>query len=167
MTNISLYKSASDVQQKIMLCADPETGEIDTDKLDMIEATFKDRAVAVVAVYKGKGHTIDTLKSYLVEIQDQIKREQKNQERLKDYLQACMIMTGTEKIKSDDGLLTATLYRDRDESVEIDEGAVFPPSLCADPKPPEPSKTKIKAAILAGEPVSGARIVKRDRLQIK
>ena len=167
MTNISLYKSAADVQQKIMLCADPETGEIDTDKLDLIEATFKDRAVAVVAVYKGKGHTIETLKSYLAEIQDQIKREQRNQERLKDYLQACMIMTSTEKIKSDDGLLTATLYRDRDESVELDEGVTFPVSLCADPKPPEPSKTKIKIAILAGEPVAGARIVKRDRLTIK
>jgi hypothetical protein len=76
-------------------------------------------------------------------------------------------MTSTEKIKSDDGLLTATLYRDRDESVEIDEGATFPAALCNDPKPPEPSKTKIKAAILAGEPVAGARIVKRDRLAIK
>lgn len=167
MTNISLYKSAADVQQKIMLCADPETGEIDTDKLDMIEATFQDRAVAVVAVYKGKGHTVDTLKSYLAEIQDQIKREQRAQERLKDYLQACMIMTSTSVIKSNDGLLTATLYRERDESVEIDEGAAIPLALCADPKPPEPSKTKIKAAILAGEPVAGARIVRKDRLQIK
>ena len=166
MTNVSLYQAAHAVQNQIALCVDDD-GVIDTDKLDMIEATFKDRAVAVVAVYKGKGHTIDTLKSYLVEIQDQIKREQKNQERLKDYLQACMIMTGVEKIKSDDGLLTATLFRDRDESVEIDEDAAFPQSLCADPKPPEPSKTKIKATILAGEPVAGARIVKRDRLQIK
>ena len=53
--------------------------------------TFKDRAVAVVAVYKGKGHTIDTLKSYLQEITDRIKREQKDQERLKDYLLAAKI----------------------------------------------------------------------------
>ena len=166
MTNVSLYQAAHAVQNQIALCVD-EDGVIDTDKLDMIEASFKDRAVAVVAVYKGKGHTIETLKSYLAEIQDQIKREQRNQERLKDYLQACMIMTSTEKIKSDDGLLTATLYRDRDESVELDEGVTFPVSLCADPKPPEPSKTKIKIAILAGEPVAGARIVKRDRLQIK
>jgi len=164
---ISLYHAAQDVQHQIALCVDPETGELDTDKMDAIACTFKDRAVAVVAVYKGKGHTIDTLKSYLAEIQDQIKREQRNQERLKDYLQACMIMTSTEKIKSDDGLLTATLYRDRDESVEIDEGVTFPAALCADPKPPEPSKTKIKMAILAGEPVAGARIVKRDRLAIK
>lgn len=164
--NITLYKAASDVQNKIALCVD-EDGVIDTDKLDAIECTFKERAVATVAVYKGKGHTIDTLKSYLVEIQDRIKREEKNQERLKDYLHACMLLTGTEKVTSDDGLLTVTLQRDRDESVEIEEGATFAASLCADPKPPAPSKAKIKAAILAGEAVQGARIVHKDRLTIK
>lgn len=166
MTNVSLYRAAHDVQQRISLCVD-EDGILDTDRLDMIEAKFHERAVAVVAVYKGKGHTIETLKSYLVEIQDKIKREETNQARLKDYLQACMLITGTDSIKSDDGLLTATLYRDRDESVEIDEGTVFPSALCNDPKPPAPSKTKIKAAILAGEAVAGARIVRRDRLTIK
>lgn len=163
---VSLYRAAHDVQQRISLCVD-EDGILDTDRLDMIEATFQERAVAVVAVYKGKGHTIETLKSYLAEIQDKIKREETNQARLKDYLQACMIMTGTESIKSDDGLLTATLFRDRDESVELDEGAEFSAALCNDPKPPAPSKTKIKAAILAGEAVAGARIVRRDRLTIK
>ena len=43
----------------------------------MIEATFKDRAVAVVAVYKGKGHTVEMLESYLAEIKNQIDREKK------------------------------------------------------------------------------------------
>lgn len=164
--NVSLYKAAADMQQKIALCVD-EDGIIDTDALDMIESTFKERAVAVVAVYKGKGHAIETLKSYLAEIQDKIKREETNQARLRDYLQAYMLMVGTDLIKSDDGLLTATLYRDRDESVELDEGAEFPAALCNDPKPPTPSKSKIKAAILAGEAVAGARIVRRDRLTIK
>lgn len=163
---VSLYKAAAAMQQKIALCVD-EDGVIDTDALDLIESTFQERAVAVVAVYKGKGHTIETLKSYLAEIQDKIKREETNQARLKDYLQACMLITGTDSIKSDDGLLTATLYRDRDESVEIDEGAEFPAALCNDPKPPAPSKTKIRVAILAGEAVAGARIVRRDRLTIK
>ena len=164
--NITLYKAAEAVQQRIALCTD-EDGVIDTDKLDEIECTFKDRAVAVVAVYKGKGHTIDMLKSYLSEINDKIKREEKNQERLKDYLQGAMTVTGVTSIKSDDGLLTATLYPERDESVEIDDGAVFPASLCNEPKPPAPSKTLIKAAILAGEAVAGAKIVRRDRLTIK
>lgn len=164
--SITLYKAAEAVQQSIALCTD-EDGVIDTDKLDDIECTFKERAVAVVAVYKGKGHTIDMLKSYLVEITDKIKREEKNQERLKDYLQAAMTVTGVASIKSDDGLLTATLAIGRDESVEIDEGAEFPASLCNLPKPPTPSKTLIKAAIMTGEAVAGARIVRKDRLTIK
>lgn len=166
MTTTSLYHAALDVQHQIALCVD-EDGVLDTDKLDMIECTFKERAVATVAVYKGKGHTVDTLKSYQTEIAERIAREEKDRERLKDYLQASMLIAGVDKIKSDDGLLTATLYPGRDESVELDEGAEFPASLCNDPKPPGPSKSKIKAAILAGEPVAGARIVHKDRLTIK
>lgn len=163
---ISLYHAAQDVQNQIALCVD-EDGVIDTDKLDAIACSFQDRAVATIAVYKGKGHTIDTLKAYKQEIDDRIKREQKDQERLKDYLLAAMSIAGVDKIKSDDGLLNATRYPDRDESVEIDDGAIFPESLCNAPKPPEPSKTKIKAAILAGDPVIGARIIYKDRLTIK
>jgi len=163
---ISLYHAAQDVQNQIALCVD-EDGVLDTDKIDAIACTFKERAVAVVAVYKGKGHTIDTLKAYKQEIDDRIKREQKDQERLKDYLLASMSIAGVDKITSDDGLLNATRYPDRDESVEIDDGINFPPELCNSPKPPEPSKTKIKAAILAGEPIIGARIIYKDRLTIK
>ena len=163
---ISLYKAAHEVQQKIMLCVD-EDGVIDTDKMDAIGATFNDRAVATVAVFKHKGHTIDTLKSYLEEVKKQIALEMKNQERLKDYLQASMTMAGADKIESDDHMLTATLYKDRDESVELDEGAEFDLALCGKPKKPEPSKTLIKAAILKGEAIAGARIVLRDRLTIK
>lgn len=166
MTNISLYQAAANVQQKIALCAD-EDGVLDTDAIARIEGTFQERAVAVIAVYKGKGHSIETLQAYRVEIDNQIHREQLNRDRLHDYLKSAMIMTGTEKIKSDDGLLTATMYRDRDESVELEVDAEFPAELCNDPKPPGPSKTKIKAAILAGEAVAGAKIVRRDRLTIK
>jgi hypothetical protein len=77
-----------------------------------------------------------------------------------------MKATGITKVSAD-GLATATLYIDRDESIELEAGAEFPPELCADPKPPLPSKIKIKAAILAGEPVAGARIVRRDRLTVR
>jgi hypothetical protein len=78
-----------------------------------------------------------------------------------------MAATGTSKLTSLDGLFTATRYPLRDVSVEIDEGAEFPPELCNEPKPPTPSKTKIKAAIEAGEAIAGARIVRKDRVTIK
>ena len=81
-----------------------------------------------------------------------------------------MKATGITQIKSDDGLLDAKLYIDRDEMIVIDDGAVFAESLLNPQKPAPartPSKELIKAAIKGGEPVNGARIVLKDRLQIK
>lgn len=88
-------------------------------------------------------------------------------ERLRDYLADNMKTAGIHEIKAADGSFVVKLYLDRDESVQLDDDAKFPPELCNEPKPPEPSKTKIKNAILAGEPVAGARIVRNDRLTIK
>ena len=166
MTKITLYKAAADMQERMALCVD-EDGVIDMEKLNAIEVSFQERAVAYVAVYKTLGHDVAALKAVRAEYDAIIARHEANQERLKESLAGAMHYTGTHSIKSDDGLLTATLYPDRDESVEIEEGATFPPELCNDPKPPAPSKTKIKAAILSGEAVAGAKIVRRDRLTIK
>ena len=166
MSSISLYHAAQEVQQAIHTCVD-EDGVIDTDKFDLIQATFQQKAVATVAVFKTIGQRLSVLKSYVDEVKSQIDREERNQDRIKDYLMGAMLITGVEKIKSEDGLLTATLYKDRDVSVEIEDDAVFPASLCNDPKPPTPSKTKIKSAIESGEAISGARIVRKDRLTIK
>lgn len=87
--------------------------------------------------------------------------------RLREYLADNMKVSGISEIKAADGSFEVKLYIDRDTSVEIEEGASFPLELCNDPKPPEPSKTKIKNAILAGEAVKGAQIVRKDRLTIK
>lgn len=96
----------------------------------------------------------------------QTSRENKAK-RLREYLADNMKISGITEIKADDGSFEVKLYVGRDESVEIDERATFPPELCNDPKPPEPSKTKIKNAILAGEAIGGAQIVRKDRLTIK
>lgn len=87
--------------------------------------------------------------------------------RLREYLAENMRISGISEIKADDGSFEVKLYADRDTSVEIEDGATFPLELCNDPKPPEPSKTKIKNAILAGEAIKGAQIVRKDRLTIK
>ena len=162
-----LYLAAQDMQQKIALCVDEETGELDIEKMHAIECSFHERAVATVAVEKTLGHQLDALRSVAAEYAERIRRVEENRTRLRESLMGAMRVTGTHKVISDDGILSATLYIGRDESVEIDDGATFDVSLCNDPKPPGPSKSKIKAAILSGEPVAGARIVRRDRLSIK
>ena len=172
--SITLYQSALDVQHKIALCVDTDTGEIDFDKLHAIEATFLNKGVAVTAVIKTLQNQMLGLAAQQANLIEQysagIQRLAKQEARLHDYLRDAMKATGISNIKSDDGLLEATLYLDRDESIELDEGAQFAESLLNPQKPPPPrtpSKTLIKAAILAGEAVNGARIVRKDRLTIK
>lgn len=167
---ITLYQAHADKQNAIMLCTD-EDGVIDMDRLNAIDGTFEDRCIATVAVCKTIAHGADALKAQrdavMAEFDRQIKCSLDNIERLKTNLLGAMKSTGTLSIKSDDGMLCATLYPERDESVEIEEGMLFAESLCTKPKPPAPSKTLIKAAILRGEAVAGARIVRHDRLVIK
>lgn len=171
--NITLYKAAIDVQHKINLCVDDD-GVLDMDKLHAIEATFINKGVAVTAVIKTLEVSMAGLIAQKRAIDEQyqlaIERAEKQHDNLCKYLQDAMKSTNVLSINSDDGLLHANLYIDRDESVEIDEGATFPDSLLNPQKPAPartPSKALIKAAIEAGEPINGARIVRKDRLTIK
>ncbi len=108
----------------------------------------------------------DQCKEVIDRIQARRKAYERKAERLRTYLAENMKVAGITEIKADDRSFIIKLYPERDESVQIDDGIAFPLELC-NIKPPEPSKLKIKAAILAGEPIIGARIITKDRLVIK
>jgi hypothetical protein len=169
MTKISLYQSVIDKQNAIHLCMD-EDGVLDMDKFDLIEGTFIDRAVATIAVNKSMQNTLVGLKAQrgavYAEYTREIDRVERNAQRLKDKLHEAMKTTGVMSVVSNDGMLSAKLLLEQDVSVELDEDQQFPIELCIIPAP-TPSKTLIKAAILKGEPVVGARLVRKDRLTIK
>lgn len=93
----------------------------------------------------------------------------KQREAMRTYLANGMKSTGITSIESEDGLISAKLYIDRDESVVLDPSVTFADELCNPVKPPPPltpSKKLIKAAIERGEFVAGAQIVRNDRLTI-
>jgi Siphovirus Gp157 len=146
---------------------DDETGEIDIAAFDAAQITLADKQRAVVAYVRN----IDSKEAMLADAIKQLQAKQKamkaKRERLSDYLLENMKAANITNIEAIDGTFSATLYHDRDVSVIIEEGATFPLELCNTPKPPEPSKTKIKAAIEAGQAIAGACIVKNDRLTIK
>jgi hypothetical protein len=146
---------------------DEETGEIDLAAFDAAQITLLNKQRAVVAFVRN----LDAHEAMLTDAIKQLQAKQKaikaKAERLEIYLLENMKAHGITKIEAADGTFSATRYPQRDTSVLIEDGAVFPPDLCNDPKPPEPSKTKIKAAIEAGQEVPGACIVKNDRLTIK
>ena len=164
MTALTLFDLAAQVRESVNQI-DPETGEILENYSDSREL-FQHKAVACVAYAKDEAATLDAARAMLKDMAAKIDARDKRLERFKEYIADCMKSTGITEVKHDLGLFGAKLYLERDESVELDEGAQFPAALCNDPKPPAPSKTKIKNAIKAGEAVAGARIVRKDRLSI-
>lgn len=162
----SLYQLAHDFREQLDSLFDQETGEA-LPAFDEFRVMLGNKASAVAAYILNC--ELDAAQADIA-----IKRIQKIRDshtlraaRLKEYLAENMKTAGINEIKAADSSFVVKFYPDRDESIEIDADTVFPPELCGDPKPPLPSKTKIKAAILAGQPVAGARIVRKDRLTIK
>lgn len=160
--SITLIQAAQDVRQ-LLSCVDPETGEI-VDTYSASTALFEQKAVGCVAYAKEKAAEIKAAKALLKEMSERVAMEEDRHERFLSYISECMKVAGQTEVRGDAGLFGAKLYLGRDESVELQDGAEFPLELCADPKPPAPSKTKIKTAIKAGQAVAGASLVRKDRL---
>ena len=164
MHQVTLFDLAQQVRA-LVNDVDDSTGEMSESYTESREL-FQQKAVACVAYAKEQAASIASARAMLKTMAEKIDAEEARLDRFKTYLADCMKATGTTEVKHELGLFAAKLHPERDESVEIDDGAVFPPELCNDPKPPTPSRTKIKAAIKAGEAVAGARIVRKDRLSI-
>jgi hypothetical protein len=160
----SLFELAQLVRESVST-VDAETGEI-IDSYDDNCALFDNKAVACVAYMKDEAAQIDAAKAMLKEMAETLSKRTEKLERFKQYVQDCMKATGALEVSDEHGFFKAKLYIDRDESVHIDDSATFPPELCNDPKPPTPSKTKIKAALKAGQAIEGASLTKSDRLTI-
>lgn len=162
----SLYQLTTDFVALLDNAFDPETGEA-LPAFEELRGQLALKATNVAAYVLNCESDAAQAKAAIARIKAIQAAYERRSESLRQYLMDSMKASGITEIKADDRSFVVKLYPDCDESVEIEADVAFPPELCNDPKPPEPSKTKIKAAILAGEPVAGARIVRRDRLTIK
>lgn len=162
--SITLFDAAQQVRDSLGHI-DPETGEL-VETYAESRALFEQKAVACVAYAKDEAANIEAAEAMLKQMTKKVRARKERLARFKTYMAECMKATGITEVKHETGLFSAKLYIGCDESIVIEEGATFPPELCADPRPPEPNKTKIKAAIKAGEPVAGASLVRKDRLTI-
>lgn len=162
----SLYVLTQDFRSMLDSAFDPDTGEA-LPAFEEQRALIGSKVNQVAAYILNVESDAAQAKQAIERIKGLQAANERKAEHLRTYLAENMKASGITEIKADDRSFVVKLYPDRDESVEIEEGAVFPLELCADPKPPAPSKTKLKAAILAGEPIKGARIVRRDRLTIR
>lgn len=161
----SLYLLTQDFRSMLDSAFDPETGEA-LPAFEECRALIGNKINQVAAYILNTELDAAAAKTAMKRVADIVEANERKAEHLRTYLAENMKASGITEIKADDRSFVVKLYIDRDESVEIDPKAEFPPELCTEPKP-QPSKTKIKEAILNNEPVAGARIVRRDRLSIK
>lgn len=162
----SLYQLSTELRESLDNAFDPETGEA-MPAFEECRALWGSKAIDVAAYVLNCESDAAQANAAIDRIKALQQAYERKAERIRAYLAENMKGSGITELKANDGSFVVKLYPDRDESIELDGGAVFPPELCNEPRLPAPSKTKIKAAILAGQAIAGARIVRRDRLTIK
>ena len=164
MSTITLYQCADEalIERHI----DPETGEIDIESFHAAVGNFIGKAQSVAAWVMNQEAQADMVDTAIKRLTLKKKCLANNAEKVHDYLFLEMSKAKINEVKAIDGTWTAQIKVGR-ESVQIDEGVTFDESLLLPPKPREPSKTLIAAAIKAGQPIAGARLVKPNVLLIK
>lgn len=165
--NISLYKAAADVRE-LFDQMDPETGELPEGFEPAREIVIR-KSAAVAAYILEADKQADMVEAHGKTFIDAAKKQRARNDRLRDYLKTHMAGAGVLEIKDDFGMFKAKLLKERDEAIEVFDAAQVPFNYMTDPKPPAPApdKTLIKKAIKDGFEVPGARLIKRDRLEIK
>lgn len=162
--NISLYKAADELRA-ILDRVDPETGELPPDYQRALEVV-RAKSAAVGAYILQTDSECDLVEARGKELIARAKVQRQRNQKLRAYLRDHMIAAGIKEIQIEDGARIRA-YAQRDPAIEIFDARLIGEELLEDPKPREPSKSKIRAAIEAGKDVQGARLVWRDRLEIK
>lgn len=169
MNNLSLYSLSSQVEQILSSpdAIDPETGELSSALVEALALT-KDKGVSVCAYILNQDAVVSAIEAHEAQVAARKAVIVNKQIKLREYLATSMKRAGISEITAHDGTFGAKLHVDRDASVEIFDEKQIPAKFMKTPKTPdpEPSKTDISKAIKSGEEVPGARIVKRDRLEL-
>ena len=161
----SLYALTVEFRQTIDEMFD-EDGVM-TPRFEELHDQISDKLSSVAAYILNTELEVDQATVVIKRVTALREAHKKKAERLKKYLADHMKAVGRTEILAEDGSFKVRLYLNRDSSVVIEPDASIPPELYEDPKPPEPSKSKIKQALMDGKEIEGAYIVTKDRLTIK
>jgi len=145
---------------------DPETGEL-PDGFQQARDLVASKSEAVAAYLLNADHYAAMLKERSAELARQAKSIEKRSDWLRRYLLENMAAAGMTEIRANDGSFRVRRYPGRDSSVEVFDEEQLPTDYVVRKVTEAPDKTLIKRAIGDGFDVPGARIVKRDRLEIK
>jgi len=161
---ITLYRGTQEFTAELEV--DQETGEISaTYPLDVL---VRRNPIGTAAFVLNTLATADMIDTHIKQMQAKKKALQNNAERAKEALKEVMQVTGVLSVKSEDGTFKAVLHKERDKSVEIfDEKQILSDYMREILVTYASDKTLMFKAMKDGFEVPGARIVAKDRLEIK
>jgi hypothetical protein len=165
MTNLTMYELAHELAATLDQI-DPETGELPAGFAE-VRGLVERKGAAVAAYIAQRELEAEAFRSRLKEAQERVRKAEQRITHLRRYLADCMRTAGVTKIDSQDAMLSVRLWPERDESVDVYDETLLRDDLCSIKVTRTPDKTAIKRAITEGQDVQGARIVRRDRLEIK
>lgn len=161
----NLFDINRELQDLWEAALDPETGELDEEKLAAFEALGMERDAKIENIgcwIKNLESDAEALKAEAKNMTERAKRAERKADSLKRYLTAAL---DGEKFNS---TRCAISWR-RSVSVEIDEAEIpeLPEQYIRTKTTVEPDKAAIKDALKAGEYIEGCRLVERNNISIK
>ncbi|MES1989250.1 MAG: siphovirus Gp157 family protein [Pseudomonadota bacterium] len=145
-----------------------EDGVIDIDSFNRSQIALQDKQLAVVAYLKNEVSNIELLDNAIKELTARKKAMQTRYDSLKDYLLVNMKANNITEITEANFTFSAKIRKNPPRLV-IDDAGKIPGELYIYPiaPAPYPDNSSIKAKLVAGEAVEGARLEQGERVDIK
>jgi len=132
-------------------------------ELEITEGEFKEKSIAYCCVVEGQEAEIKIIDELIAKLQDKKKKKQKTIASLKSRVLNAMNIFGIFKIETPIMKLSIR----ETPSVEVVNADQLSAEYLRTKTTTEPDKTKIGAALKAGEEIEGAILVYNQSLQIK
>jgi hypothetical protein len=147
-----------EINEEMMNCIDPETGEVDIDQLNALQMLREDKIESIALWIKDLKAEAEALKAEKLAFQARQAAAENKAESLKNYLANAL---NGEKFKT---TRCAVSFR-KAEKVEITDELELPPEFTT--VEIKADKTAIKQAIKNGQKVAGAYLVESTSCIIK
>ena len=147
-----------EICDRMLECIDPETGEINEERLNALEMARDEKLESVACWYKDLVAESAAIQGEMKKLRERSQRAQNKADSLKKYLAYWL---AGEKFKTPK---VAISYR-KSKSVAIAEGANVPESYRRVKW--EPDKTALKEALEAGEKFDGITLEENESMIIK
>jgi SMC interacting uncharacterized protein involved in chromosome segregation len=132
--------------------------------LEAFNSEITDKVINIASYIKNLEAESNAMDDYIKSMTEKKNSRKKKIEWLKSYLRENLIRVGKDKVNGDE---LSIILGGEDISTDVFDINIVPINFCVKIEEIRPDKERIKEALLNGQDVDGARLVKTRRLTIK